>query len=240
MTTGSTVRSRTVTVGDLTAHLAQPDGGSDTVMLLLPMINGVDAQVRDYAADIAAAGITALVWDPWHGPSLDDTPKERLFELMGQLDDEECLSEMGALLDYARGELGARRVGVIGWCLGGRFSLLLGARDRELANVVAYHPSIWDPAAANHALDTVALAPAIAAPVMVLHAGADTILSAGTFGALQSALQSRDSGATIVHAYPGAAHGFSARARQDDPVNKAAWDISWPQVLAFASASMAR
>ncbi|GAB2664394.1 dienelactone hydrolase family protein [Prescottella soli] len=237
---GFAVEARTVRVGELTAHLARPEGGSDTVMLLLPMINGIDEQVRDYAADVAAAGITALVWDPWHGPSLDDTPKERLFELMGQLDDEACLAEMDALLDYARGELGARRVGVIGWCLGGRFSLLLGARDRELANVVAYHPSIWDPAAANHVVDAVALAPAIAAPVMVLHAGADTILSTGTFGTLQAALQSRDTGATIVHAYPGAAHGFSARARHGDPVNKAAWDISWPQVLAFATATLAQ
>ncbi|WP_430330920.1 dienelactone hydrolase family protein [Rhodococcus sp. ACT016] len=236
---GFTIEARTVHVGDLTAHLARPEGGSDTVMLLLPMINGIDQQVRDYAADVAASGITALVWDPWHGPSLDDTSKERLFELMGQLDDEACLSEMRALLAYARGELGARRVGVIGWCLGGRFALLLGARDRELANVVAYHPSIWDPAAANHTLDAVALAPAIAAPVMVLHAGADTILSTGTFVALQAALQSRETGATIVHAYPGAAHGFSARARHDDPVNKAAWEISWPQVLAFATATLA-
>jgi len=41
VTTGSAVRSRTVTVGDLTAHLAQPEGGSDTVTLLLPMINGI-------------------------------------------------------------------------------------------------------------------------------------------------------------------------------------------------------
>ncbi|NKR30797.1 dienelactone hydrolase [Rhodococcus hoagii] len=233
MTTGS------VAVGDLTAYLAQPEGGSDTVMLLLPMINGIDAQVREYADDVAVSGVTALVWDPWHGPSLDDTAKERLFELMGELDDEACLAEMGALLDYARGELGARRVGVIGWCLGGRFALLLGARDADLANVVAYHPSIWDPAAANHDLDAIALAPTIAAPVMVLHAGADTILSTGSFQALQAALQSRESGATIVHAYPGAAHGFSARARHDDPVNKAAWEISWPQALAFVKATLA-
>ncbi|NKS98041.1 dienelactone hydrolase [Rhodococcus hoagii] len=215
MTTGS------VAVGDLTAYLAQPEGGSDTVMLLLPMINGIDAQVREYADDVAVSGVTALVWDPWHGPSLDDTAKERLFELMGELDDEACLAEMGALLDYARGELGARRVGVIGWCLGGgsrccsapatpisRMSLRTirrsGIRPRRITTSTR---SRW---------------PDDRRPVMVLHAGADTILSTGSFQALQAALQSRESGATIVHAYPGAAHGFSARARHDDPVNKAA------------------
>ncbi|WP_070380945.1 dienelactone hydrolase family protein [Rhodococcus sp. WMMA185] len=231
------METQMVAVGDLAAHLAQPEGGSDSVMLLLPMITGIDAQVRTFAADVAAAGITALVWDPWHGPSFDDTPQERLFELMGQLDDETCLSEMGALLDYARTDLGARRVGVIGWCLGGRFALLLGARDAGLANVVAYHPSIWD-SATNHTLDSVALAATIAAPAMVLHAGADNILTTETFEALQAALQSRESGATILHAYPGAEHGFSAPNRRDNAVNKAAWELSWPQVLAFAKATL--
>ncbi|MGW0174248.1 dienelactone hydrolase family protein [Rhodococcus sp. NPDC003322] len=235
------MHTATVTVGDLTAHLSRPSGTDpDTggAMLLLPMITGIDAQVREYAADIAAAGMTALVWDPWHGPSADDTPRERLVELMGQLDDERCLAEMRTLLDHLRSDLGFERVGVIGWCLGGRLALLLAARDPRLANVIAYHPSIYDPPAPNHTLDTVAAASDIAAPVMILHAGADVVMTAGTLGRLRSALESRPSGATVVHTYPGAEHGFSSRARQDGPVNAAAYAVSWPQALAFASATV--
>ncbi|GAA4484732.1 hypothetical protein GCM10023094_38480 [Rhodococcus olei] len=230
-----------VPVGDLTAHLARPTGNDpDTggAMLLLPMITGIDAQVREYAAGIAAAGMTALVWDPWHGPSLDDTPRERLGELMAQLDDAVCLAEMQALLGYLRSDLGFERVGVIGWCLGGRLALLLGARDPRLANVIAYHPSIVDPPAPNHTLDAVAAASEIAAPVMILHAGADVVMTGGTLARLRGRLDSRPAGATIVHTYPGAEHGFSSRARQGNPVNAAAYAASWPQALAFATATV--
>lgn len=234
------VETETVTVGELTAHLARPvEVESTGAMLVLPMITGIDTQVREFAADIAAAGMTALVWDPWHGPTADDTPRERLFEMMGELDDETCLAEMGTLLGHLRDALGCERVGVIGYCLGGRFALLLGARDPLLSNVVAYHPSIWDPAPANHSLDAVAQASAIGAPVMILHAGADTILSTGTLGRLRAELESREAGATIVHTYPGAEHGFSSRARHGNPVNATAYALSWPQALAFASATLA-
>ncbi len=222
-------------VENLRAYVARPAGGSAGGMLLLPMITGIDAQVREYAEDIARAGVTALVWDPWHGPSADDTPYERLAEMMGHLDDESALAEMGSLLDYAFDELGVSKIGVIGWCLGGRLALLLAARDERPAAVVAYHPSIWDSAPPNHPLDAVEHASAITAPVMVLHAGADTVMSTDTFRNLQLALQQRRTGATIVHVYPGAEHGFSARSRHGKQVNADAYAVSWPQVLRFVA-----
>ncbi|UYP18593.1 dienelactone hydrolase family protein [Rhodococcus sp. Z13] len=227
------IEAEFVHIGGLRAYLARPLGGATGGMLLLPMITGIDKQVREYAQDIAGTGVTALVWDPWHGPTADDTPREKLFELMNQLDDEKCLAEMGTLLDHAFGELGLRKVGVIGWCLGGRLALILGGREPRLANVVAYHPSIAVPPAPNHTLDAVELSGNITAPVMVLHAGADTIMSAETFGRLQSTLQQRETGATITHVYPGAEHGFSSRDRHGNQVNADAYALSWPQALSF-------
>src|SRR5690606_9385721 len=168
------IEAEFVHVEGLRAYLARPLGGATGGMLLLPMITGIDTQVREYAHDIAASGVTALVWDPWHGPSSDDTPVEELMALMERLDDENCLTEMTTLLDHAFGELELAKVGVIGWCLGGRLALILGARDQRVANVVAYHPSIVVPRPPHHAIDAVEYAGRVEAPVMVLHAGADT------------------------------------------------------------------
>ncbi len=166
------IEAEFVEIGELRAFLARPLGGSTGGMLLLPMITGINDQVREYAEDIAGTGVTALVWDPWHGHSADDTPREQLVEWMGELQDDAVLVEMNTLLEHAFGELGLSKVGVIGWCLGGRLALILGGGDPRVANVVAYHPSIFVPAPPHHTVDAVESASRIAAPVMILHAGA--------------------------------------------------------------------
>ncbi|PXY17594.1 dienelactone hydrolase [Prauserella sp. PE36] len=233
------IETSTIKVGDLGAYLSRPDGGSTGGMLLLPMITGIGEQVREFADDLARAGVTALSWDPWHGPSLDDTPRERLAELMGQLDDETCLDEMRRLLDHLFGELGVTRAGVIGWCLGGRFALILGARDERLANVVAYHPTVPGTPAPNHTVDAVEHTARIGAPAMMLYPGADAIVPHESFHRLQTALQSRETGPSIVHVYPRAEHGFSDRSRHGNEVNATAYALSWPQVLEFVKATTA-
>jgi carboxymethylenebutenolidase len=222
-----------ITVNALRGYLSRPadDGGAG--MLLLPMVTGIGEQVREFADDIARAGVTALSWDPFHGPSSDDTPMERLFELMGRFDDETVLGEQAQLLDHMFGELGLRRVGVIGWCMGGRFALLLGGREQRLANVVAYHPTVPIPPAPNHTLDAAEYTARITAPVMMLYPGEDHLVPRESFDALRSALDGRETGPSIVHVYPGADHGFSAKARQDKPVNAEAYALSWPQTLEF-------
>lgn len=228
-----------VTVGDLRGYLARPAGGSAQGMLLLPMITGIGEQVREFADDIARAGVTALSWDPWHGPSSDDTSRQRLTALMHKLDDETCLDEMRRLLDHMFGELGLAKVGVIGWCLGGRFAFLLGGRDPRLSCVVAYHPTVPVPPAPNHTLDAAEAAARVTAPAMMLYPGADTLVPWESFTRLQQALQSRQTGPTIVHVYPKAQHGFSDRSRHGDEVNAAAYAVSWPQVLEFIRATTA-
>jgi carboxymethylenebutenolidase len=237
---GTQITTSHITVDSLGAYLARPvdDGGAG--MLLLPMVTGIGAQVREFADDIARAGVTALSWDPWHGPSSDDTPVEDLFQLMGNLDDETVLTEQVRLLDYLFGDLGLRKVGVIGWCLGGRFALLLAGRDPRLTNVVAYHPTVPLPPAPNHTLDAVESAGRIQAPVMMLYPGADSLVPRESFDKLQAALNGRETGASIVHLYPGAEHGFAASTRRDKQVNAEAYEISWPQALEFIKATTRR
>ncbi|WP_199434254.1 dienelactone hydrolase family protein [Qaidamihabitans albus] len=227
------IETSTVSVGDLRAYLSRPVAGGTSGMLLLPMVTGIGAQLREFADDIAGSGVTALSWDPWHGPSSDDTPREKLFEMMRALDDENSLDEARRLLDHMFADLGLARVGVIGWCLGGRLALILGGRDERLANVVAYHPTVPGTPAPNHTVDAVEHTGRITAPVMMLYPGADSLVPVESFTRLQDALQSREAGPSIVHVYPRAEHGFSDRARHGNEVNERAYAVSWPQVLDF-------
>jgi len=59
-----TIETSNVTVNGLGAYLARPAGGSKSGMLLLPMITGIGAQIREFADAIAGTGVTALSWDP--------------------------------------------------------------------------------------------------------------------------------------------------------------------------------
>ncbi len=233
----TSITATSITVDSLGAHLARPEDDGGSGMLLLPMITGIDEQVRGFAHDVAAAGMTALAWDPWHGPSADDTSKERLFEMLGELDDETVLAEQRRLLDYMFTDLGLSKVGVIGWCLGGRFAFLLAGRDQRLANVVAYHPTVPIPPAANHDLDAAECAGHISAPVMMLYPGQDSIVPRDSFDALQEALNGRESGDSIVHLYPAAEHGFADPERRKNQVNADAYAVSWPQATAFMRAT---
>lgn len=230
----SEIDTATVPVGDLSAYLARPAAGSDGAgMLLLPMITGINYRVREFAAEIAAQGITTLTWDPWHGPSSDDVSHEELVAMMDKLDDETVLAEHAQLLDYLFGELGVTKAGVIGWCLGGRLALLLAGRDRRLANVVAFHPTVMHPPRENHTLDAVEYTRRITSPVMMLYPTADAIVPWSSYAALRDALESREAGASIIHVYPSAEHGFSNDTSHGNAVNADAYAVSWPQALEF-------
>jgi carboxymethylenebutenolidase len=226
------------TVDGLRTYLARPSGGeSGQGLLLLPMVTGIGEQVRVWADELAGRGITALVWDPFDGHSTDNTSREELSAMMCDLDDDAVLADQVKLLDHLLGELGCDSAGVIGWCLGGRFALLLGARDHRVASVTAFHPTVPSRLAANHTYDAIADAAAITAPVMVVYPSADSIVPVADFEALQTSLQSRPEGATISQFFPGADHGFSDRGRHDKEVNANAFKLAWPPALAFIEAS---
>ncbi|TCC53085.1 dienelactone hydrolase [Kribbella capetownensis] len=219
-----------VEVGEQGAYLARVGRAG---MLLLPMITGIGEQVRAWADELAGEGITALAWDPFKGRSTDNSSRPELSELLQEMDDDQALAEQRELLDYLFGELGCTKVGVIGWCLGGRFAFLLAARDQRLASVVAFHPTIPSDMRPHHTYDAIAEAGGITAPVLVSYPSADTAVPNADFEALQTVLQARPAGATFTQYFPGADHGFSDKARHDTPVNADAFHLAWPQALAF-------
>jgi carboxymethylenebutenolidase len=232
-----TIQTATIESGGLKGYLARPEGTADGGMLLLPMITGIGAQLRVYADSIAAQGVVALAWDPFHGPSSDDTSLDALIALAPTITDPAAQREQRQWVDYMIGDLKLPRVGVIGWCMGGRMALVLAARDQRLVNCVAYHPTIRRPLPPHQTEDAIELAPAIGCPVQVLYPGGDHIVTRETFDALERALQTRTA-PTIAHVYPGAEHGFMDAARQANPINRASTALAWPQTLAFISATL--
>lgn len=203
-------------------------------VLMLPMITGIGEQLREWADSVAATLTrTVLVWDPWHGSNSENSPIAVLRELLSTLDDESALIEIDRLLEHMKNRLGLRRIAVIGWCLGGRYALLAGARNPGLAGVVAMHPTLPASESSRGEHDAAAAATNIGSPVVVHYPGQDHIVPRDSFKRLQAALQSRTDETSILAVHPRAHHGFSDRKNHVDPDNAAAFALAWPQVMAF-------
>jgi carboxymethylenebutenolidase len=223
-------------VEELNAYLARPECESRGAMLLLPAAYGFNASLRRCADDIAAAGVTALAWDPFHGRDVTGLPISEIMPLLGAITDDAAIAEQRTLLRHLRGALGAERVGVIGWCFGGRLAFVLAGQEPGLAACVAYHPSIRAQRGPQQTRDPLALAREIAAPVQWVHPGADQVVTPDVFARLRDALESRATAPTDIQVYPGAEHGFMDRPTSD--ANLAATRLAWPQTLSFIRACL--
>jgi carboxymethylenebutenolidase len=137
-----------------------------TAVLVLPSVHGLSADTTGFADALAEAGISALAWDPWHGPTADDTSSKKLFGMMSKLADTAVITEQRNWLDFLQGK-GYQRIGTMGFCLGGRLTFLLAGADRRVASVVAYHPTIPAKPAPNHTVDVFDSAARTPSPVLV-------------------------------------------------------------------------
>jgi carboxymethylenebutenolidase len=156
--------------GKLPTFIAHPEtGGPFSVVLVLMDGMGIRPSLEDVTRRIAAAGYYAMLPDMYYrsGSSSvlqdDDSDRwNRMIALVQSLSEEMVIHDAEALLDHASGDPRARSgaAGVMGFCMGGRFSVVvaqgLGERIQAAA---AIHPGNLASDAENSAhrrLDSIA------------------------------------------------------------------------------------
>ena len=123
-----------ITIG---GHLARPahGGGPRGSVLVLHEAMGLNAHIRDVADRFAGLGYTALAPDLYVREGIPpESDREALFATMLGQRDEQLVGDLQGAADH----LGARaesngRIGCVGFCSGGRQTLLFAANTSSLA-----------------------------------------------------------------------------------------------------------
>jgi carboxymethylenebutenolidase len=227
-------KSQEIKRAGLFGFLAQPDAPTKAGVVILPTIFGVNAFVRGYAETLARAGLAAAVWDLYEGLPLT-TDYEESKARARKLGDGGTQGIIKTWIDYMAADLQLTSVGVVGFCLGGRYALMTAAQDKRIKACGAVYPSIESPRLPNQEQDAVALAADIRCPVHVVQPGHDHVASVETYAALKATLHKR-AAPTIWQYYPDAEHGFMHR--KEPAANPAATVIAAPQLVAFLQACL--
>src|SRR6516165_4265084 len=222
-------KSQDVKQSGLFGFLAQPDAPTKSGVVILPTIFGVNAFVRGYAETLAAA-----VWDHYEGLPLT-TDYEESKARARKLSDGGMHAKVKKWIDYMTSDLALSSVGVLGFCLGGRYVLMAAAQDKRVKACAAAYPSIENPRLPNQEQDAVALAADIRCPVHVVQPGHDHVASVETYAALRENLHKR-AAPTVWQYYPDAEHGFMHR--KEPAANPPATVIASPQLVAFLKACL--
>jgi carboxymethylenebutenolidase len=231
----------TTSDGDMEVYEAAPDGEAVRGVIVIQEAFGVNDHVRDVTRRFAAAGYHAVAPALFHragGGTAAYGDMEAVMKLFAGLTDEGFLTDVDACIDHLGFEgFAPERVGVVGFCMGGRVTFLVAACRRLGAAVGFYGGGIVEAGRLPFPalIDGV---PNLQTPWLGLFGDLDAGIPVEHVERLRAEL---DTSAPVDHEivrYPGAQHGFHCDPRPDNFNAEAAAD-GWGRTLDWLSAHLA-
>ena len=239
-----------LTAGDVTidvngfkmpAYRAAPAGKTNLpVVLILSEIFGVHEYIADTARRFAKAGYLAIAPELFvrQGDAQSYGEMAKLIaEVISKVPDAQVMADLDATVAWASTQGGnLNKVGVTGFCWGGRQTWLYAAHSKHIKAGVAWYGRLVGnatPLTPVHPVDVVAK---LNGPVLGLYGGADTGIPVNTVAQMQNALAtgSKAAQASTFVLYPDAPHAFHADYRPS--YRKPAADDGWQRALAWFKA----
>jgi carboxymethylenebutenolidase len=174
-----------------------------------------------------APELYARIGDPSHYA----TPQEIVQNIILKAPDETMLSDLSSTATWAGANGGdIKRLGVTGFCRGGRDTWLWAETDKRLRAAVAWYGPIKGPVSIIQPHTPIDNASALVCPLLGLYGGQDnSIHPADVHAAAQIAI---DAGHIVeIKVFPDAGHGFHADYR--DSYNRAAAEQGWQEMLVW-------
>ena len=165
--------------GEMPGYFARPNGVSNPPVVLVAMeIFGLHEYIKDVTRRLAKLGAFAVAPDYYFRKGVDltkitDIPQ--LLPIVNSKPDAELLSDLDSTVAWAKSQGGdTGRLGIIGFCRGGRTVWEYAAHSSGLKAGVAFYGPPVDPPNPLWPKSPTQLAPEMKAPVLGLYGEADT------------------------------------------------------------------
>ncbi len=204
--------------GAMPAYRAQPAQGTNfPVILVVQEIFGVHEHIKDICRRLAKLGYQAIAPELYArqgDPRQYTAIPEIIGKIVNKVPDSQVMSDLDACVAWAKGNGGnTARLGITGFCWGGRITWLYAAHNPGVKAAVAWYGKLTGATGAmtpKHPLD---LAGELKGPVLGLYGGLDQGIPLETVDKMQAALVAASnpaSQASRIHVYDNAPHAFHA------------------------------
>lgn len=243
-TLGLTAGVVSIPVGSfqMPAYMAAPAGKSALpVVLVVSEIFGVHAHIADVARRFAKQGYLAIAPELFvrqgDAKSQPDIPS-LLKDVVSKVPDEQVMGDLDAAVAWAGANGGdTSKLGVTGFCWGGRITWLYDAHNPKVKAGVAWYGRLLDKATPLNPRHPVDVAGQLAGPVLGLYGGQDPGIPLDTVDKMKAALAAGSAAAkkSEFHVYADAPHAFNADYRPS--YRKEAAEDGWKRCLAWFKAN---
>ena len=241
---GLTVGEVTIEVGGfkMPAYRAQPAGKTGLpVVLVISEIFGVHEHIADVARRFARQGYLAIAPELFvrqgDAQSYGEIAKLQA-EVISKVPDAQVMRDLDATVAWAAAQgADVNRLGITGFCWGGRITWLYAAHSEKIKAGVAWYGRLVGTASDLTPRHPVDLAAKLNGPVLGLYGGADTGIPLDTVEKMKAALAdagakgNKAAAASRFVVYDDAPHAFHADYRPS--YRKAAAEDGWTKALAW-------
>lgn len=199
--------------GEIPAYRAMPaKGKSFPTVLVVQEIFGVHEHIKDLCRRFAKAGHFAVAPELYarQGDVSKLTDFNEIRKIVATVPDAQVMSDLDAAAAYAKKSGGdSSKLGITGFCWGGRIVWLYAAHNPNLKAGVAWYGRLVGAASELNPKHPVDVAAQLKAPVLGLYGGKDTGIPQDTIEQMRAAIKAANGKSEIV-VYPNAGHGFNA------------------------------
>jgi carboxymethylenebutenolidase len=241
--TAGVVKVKTKDGKEMDAYRAMPATGQGFgTIVVVPEIWGVHAHIADVCRRFAKAGYYAIASELYFrqgDPKVIPDVQALIRDIVAKVPDEQVMNDLDSSVAFVKseGKGDTAKLGVTGFCWGGRITWLYAAHNPGLKAGVAWYGRVEGNTSELTPKNPIDLAKDLKAPVLGLYGGADTGIPNDGVDRMRAALKQGSPAAqkSEIYTFPDMPHGFNADYRPS--YRKDAAEDGWKRCLAWFKAN---